>query len=161
MTDSSNQATLIPVWEHHRDRVLAYGHALHALLPDSDPPVMLHGRDLHPSDEGVGFQFQYVLQNDLYDRTVIAACYVVQLRLVRSRAIVADVNATQLLERRDGTFDVFRCISETPRIGNRDELRDVFAELLTPSATRFFANVRNAQHVETTGAAYARLAPTL
>ena len=71
MTNDEN-LRLIPIWEQHRDRILSYGHALHVLLPEGDPPVTLQGRDLRPSDEGVGFQFQFTLSGNYYNgnRTV-------------------------------------------------------------------------------------------
>jgi len=108
MTDDSIQATLIPIWEQHRNRILGYGHALYGLLPDGDPPVSLHGRDLRTHDEGVGFHVQYTLIDDVYNGAVVSACFAVQIELVATSITSVKVDAVPLLEYRDGHYQDHR-----------------------------------------------------
>lgn len=161
MTDSSDHAKLIPIWEQHRNRILNYGHALHALLPDGDPPVTLHGRDLRPADEGVGFQFQFTLTDALYDGEAVSACFVVQVELVAARVVVVKVDAAPLLEYRDGHYEVFGRRGTGVPIGDKRTLRQYFARSLTRSATRFFVRVRAGEPMDEIIAGFAGQAPTL
>jgi hypothetical protein len=161
MTDSNDREKLIPIWEQHRNRILTYGHALHALLPESDPPVTLHGRDLRPADEGVGFQFQFTLAGDLYNGEVSSACFVVQIELVeRTASIGVKVDAAPLLEYGDGHFEVFGRRGTIAPLGDKRSLRQYFALSLTSSATRFFTRVRAGEPMDEIIAGFAGPAPT-
>ena len=142
MAENCSKATLISIWEQHRNRIVRYGHALHALLPEGEPPITLHGRDLRPPDEGVGIQFQYMLADSLYDGEVVTACYVVQLALIAGTSIRAKVDVTPLLEYRDGHFEVFDRRSAMVRFHDTQTLRTFFADSLTRTASRFFSTVR-------------------
>ncbi|HYI16912.1 MAG TPA: hypothetical protein VEX37_16050, partial [Thermomicrobiales bacterium] len=115
---------LIPIWEQHRNRILGYGHALHALLPEGEPPITVHGRDLRPADEGVGFQFQYTLTGDLYNGEVTTACFVVQIETVkRETSVAVKVDAAPLLEFNDGHFEVYGRRGEMVPLGDKWTLR--------------------------------------
>lgn len=160
MTDSGSQATLNPIWEQHRNRILTDGHALHALLPEGDPPITLHGRDLRPADEGVGFPFQYTLTGGLYNGRIAAACFVVQIELVEgTTAISVKINAAPLLEYRDGHYELFDRRGTSVPIGDTLTMRLFFAESLTPSATRF-SRVRAGEPMDEIIAGFAGPAPT-
>ncbi len=150
MTERSSQQKLVPIWQQHRNRILSYGHALHALLPDGDPPVTIHGRELRPEDEGVGFQFQYVLTSPLYNGDVASACYVVHIQLVppQRTSIGVRVDAAPLLEYGDGHFEVFGQSGTTLPIGDKRGLRDFFGTSLTQSMSRFFTSVRAGEPIE-------------
>lgn len=154
MTERSSQQKLVPIWQQHRNRILSYGHALHALLPEGDPPVSIHGRELRPEDEGVGFQFQYVLNTSLYNGDVASACYVVHIQLVppERTSITVRVDAAPLLEYGDGHFEVFDQSGTSLAIGNKLGLRDFFGETLTHTMSRFFTSVRAGEPIEHTAA---------
>ncbi|MDQ3549284.1 MAG: hypothetical protein M3439_10765 [Chloroflexota bacterium] len=142
MMERSNPATLISIWQQHRDRILGYGHVLHGLLPACDPPVTLHGRDLRPGDEGVGYHFQYTLTGDVYNGTVVSACFAVQIELVEARIVSIEVDAVPLLEYRDGHYDVIGRHGTRMRVGDTRMLWRHFAYSLTCPATDFFTRVR-------------------
>jgi hypothetical protein len=149
MTDTNDRAKLIPVWEQHRNRILTYGHALHALLPEGDPPIMLHGRDLRPADEGIGFQFQFTLAGDLYNGEVRSACFAVQVELVERRtSIGVKVDAAPLLEYGDGHYELYGRRGTIVALGDKHSSRQYFALSLTPEVTRFFLRVRAGQPMD-------------
>lgn len=168
MTDNRADEKLIPVWEQHRNRILRYGHALHALLPEGDPPITLHGRDLRPADEGVGFQFQCTLTGDLYNGDVRTSCFVVQIELVevqielveREASVAVKVDAAPLLEFNDGHFEVYGRRGTIVPLGDKRTLRMFFAHSLTSSATGFFTRVRAGDPMDEIIAGYAGSAPT-
>jgi hypothetical protein len=145
----TNSERLIPIWEQHRNSILKYGHALHAMLPVTEPPVTLHGRDLRPADEGVGFQFQYTLTGNYYNGEVASACFVIQIELiVRKTSVGVKVDAAPLLEYRDGHYEVFNRRGTIVPIGDKYALREYFALSLTSSAARFFETVRAGQPMD-------------
>jgi hypothetical protein len=161
MTDDSRHEKLVPIWEQHRNRILSYGHALHALLPEGDPPITLHGRDLRPEDDGVGFQFQFTLTDDLYSGEVMSACFVVQIELIKRETSVAiKVDAAPLLEFNDGHIEVYGRRGEMVPLGDKWTLRMFFANSLTQSATGFFNRVRAGEQMDEIIAGYAGAAPT-
>jgi|GEM_PF-3006206 len=160
MTENTTPETLIPIWDQHRDRILSYGYALHALLPEGDPPVTLHGRDLRPLDEGVGFQFQYTLAGDLYGGDIVTACFVIQVTLIAGTSVRIKVDAAPLLEYRDGRFDVFHRRSAVPRLHDARTTRLFFAESLMKTASRFFSIVRAGEPWNEFAASYGGTAPT-
>ncbi len=161
MTDSNPRAKLIPIWEQHRSRLLSYGQALHALLPEGGPPITLHGRDLRP-EEGVGFQFQCTLTDNLYGGDVTAACFAVQLELiVRKTSIGVKVDAAPLLEYRDGHYEVFSRRQKILPFGDDHGLRQFFGGPLTHYATRVFVSVRAGKPLDEVIAGIAEPAPTI
>ena len=142
MTEYGSRESLISIWHQHRNRILTYGHVLHGLLPDGDPPVTLHGRDTRPDDEGVGAHFQYTLADALYDATVVSACFAVQVELVGSHPTRVKVDAVPLLEYRDGHYEIIgRRFTSIP-LDDFRALWMLFAYSLRGSATEFFTLVR-------------------
>jgi hypothetical protein len=161
MTDNRANEKLVPLWEQHRNRILRYGHALHALLPEGEPAITLHGRDLRPADEGVGFQFQYTLTGDLYNGEVTTACFVVQIELVkRETSVAVRVDAAPLLEFNDKHIEVYGRRDTLVPLGDKWTLRRFFAQPLTRSATGFFNRVRAGEPMDEVIAGYAESIPS-
>jgi hypothetical protein len=141
--------TLIPLWEQERPLVLRLGHALHERLPAVEPPVTLHGRELLPEREGVGFQFQYTLSGALYGGARRAAYYVVQAQLMRRKTSVAwQVDAMPVLEEADGRYDLYSKRPYSVAFHDRVSLQDLFVNRLAGDAQTFFAAVRSGALLE-------------
>ena len=135
--------TLIPLWEQERALVLRLGHALHERLPAAEPPVTLHGRELLPEREGVGFQFQFTLNATLYGGARRAAYYVVQAQLIRRKTSLAwQVDAMPVLEEADGRDDLYAKRPFSVAFHDRVSLQDLFVNRLAGDAQTFFAAVR-------------------
>jgi hypothetical protein len=142
MTEHGSKESLISIWEQHRNRILTYGHVLHGLLPGGDPPVTLHGRDTRPGDEGVGAHFQYTLADDMYNGTVVSACFAVQVELVGSHPTRVKVDAVPLLEYRGGHYEIIGRRFTSIALDDFRALWMLFAYSLRGSATDFFNLVR-------------------
>jgi hypothetical protein len=141
--------TLIPLWEQERPLVLRLGHALHERLPVAEPPVTMHGRELLPEREGVGFQFQYTLNDALYGGARRAAYYVVQAQLVRRKTSIAwQVDAMPVLEEADERYDLFSKRPFSVAFHDRVSLQDLFVNRLASDAQTFFAAVRAGELLE-------------
>lgn len=143
MSGKGFHITLVPIWEAQRALTLALGYELHASLQGPEPPVTLHGRDLRPAEEGVGFQFQFTLNDALYGGSARSAYYVLQLQL-QKRAVGVGwlVDAMPVLEYGDERYDLYQRRSYTLPVANRQELRRLFVEELAADAGAFFAAVR-------------------
>jgi hypothetical protein len=142
MTEHGGKESLIAIWEQHRNRILTYGHVLHGLLPDGDPPVTLHGRDTRPGDEGVGAHFQYTLVDDMYDESVVSACFAVQVEFLGLKPTRVKVDAVPLLEYRDGHYEIVGRRNTSIPLAEFRALWMLFAYSLRGSATDFFTLVR-------------------
>lgn len=146
MSGRNFNITLIPLWEQQRDMLLRLGHALHGRIPAGEPPVTVHGRDLQAEREGVGFQFQYTLNGELYGGSRRAAYYVVQAQLIRRKTSAAwQVDAMPVLEEAEGRYDLFDKRPFTVAFHDRAALRDLFVNRLAADATAFFNAVRAGQ----------------
>jgi hypothetical protein len=140
--------TLIPIWNTHRNTVLAFGHAMHEGLPQGEPAITIHGRELQPENEGVGFQFQFTMNGNLYGGRSKSAYYVVQAQLAkRTTSIAWAVDAMPVIEHRDGQYDFFERQSYTVPLHDRRRLQALFLEQLLPDATAFFETVRRGDSV--------------
>ena len=135
--------TLIPLWEQERPLLLRLGYALHERLPAADPPVSVHGRDLQPEREGVGFQFQYTLNDELYGGARRAAYHVVQAQLIQRKTSVAwQVDAMPVLEETEGRYDLYAKRPFSVAFHDRINLQELFVIRLAADAQTFFESVR-------------------
>lgn len=112
-------------------------------MPCAEPAVTIHGRDLLPESEGVGFQFQLALRGDLCDGRLSAVYYVVQVQLVR-RAVSLGwlVDAMPVLEIAEGDYDLYPKRTHSLALHQRTQLANLFAADLTKDATTFFEAIR-------------------
>lgn len=121
------------------------GQALHDQIPDGIPPVTIHGRELEPGTEGVGFQFQLTVNGDLYAGRFQAAYYVVQVQLIKRKAGLAwQVDAMPILEVEHADYDLYGKRSMELAFRDRKGLEKYMLDNLAGDATRFFSNVRAA-----------------
>lgn len=134
---------LASVWDVNRAFVLALGHALHQILPAGDPPIVLTGRDLRRDTEGVGFQFQFLLEPLDESGAMRAAYYVTQLRLQPRRATVAwHVDSLPVIDAAGRGYNLFDRRSFTVPLRDRARLRAVLLDDVAADAAAFFAAVR-------------------
>ena len=123
--------------------ILQLGQSLRTALPAGEPPIAVHGRDLAPDREGVGFQFQYTLNSPLYGGRYRAAYYVVQARLIRRKTSVAwQVDAMPVLERGAERYDLFATRTFVSAFHDRAALCGLFTSRLAADASAFFEAVR-------------------
>jgi hypothetical protein len=135
MSVSAQQTSRQTIWEHHRPGIIALGRALHALL--DTPGVTFHGRDLRPEDEGVGIQFQYCL--DLGARRAYIA---IDVQLVEQGVGLAWRVATlQIIQQGDRDYRFDDRQTHTLPLRQRDGLRVLFRDVLTPAANEFFTSL--------------------
>jgi hypothetical protein len=140
--------TLIPIWNTHRNTVLALGHAAYERLPAGEPPITIHGRELQPDNEGVGFQFQFTMNGDLYGGRDRAAYYVVQAQLAkRTTSIAWAVDAMPVIEHSDDGYDFFERRSFSVPLHDRPRLQALFIDQLVPDATAFFEAIRRGERI--------------
>lgn len=138
MTPDSPFDSRIPVWNTWRQPVLNLGHQLHQRLQEV-APVSIHGRDLRHDDEGVGYQFQYMLAGDLDDPGLRAAFYVVQLQLKkRALSIGWEVDAIPVVERSDGSYQLHERHAFAVPLRQHRQLASVITEAVADDATAFF-----------------------
>lgn len=124
---------------------MVMGQALHDQIPDGTPPVTIHGRELEPGTEGVGFQFQLTLNGDLYAGRFQAAYYVVQVQLIKRKAGLGwQVDAMPILEVEHADYDLYGKRSRELPFRDREGLESHMLGHLAGDATTFFENVRTA-----------------
>jgi hypothetical protein len=122
------------------------GQTLHRSIPTGAPPVSIHGRDLEPKTEGVGFQFQLTMNGDLYGGRFQSAYFVVQAQLVKRKAGLGWlVDAMPILEVEHANYDLYEKRSREFAYRDRSGLESYFLEDLARDATAFFENVRHEQ----------------
>ncbi len=138
MTSDTPFDPRISIWNTWRQTVLPLGHQLHERLCQT-APVTIHGRDLRHDDEGVGFQFQYMLAGDLLDADTNAAFYVLQLQLKkRAPSIGWEVDAIPVLERRDGSYQLHQRRTFSVPLRQHRVLASVVADDIAADAAAFF-----------------------
>lgn len=74
---------LAPIWQEWDERVFRMVQRLHRRLPPSIPPATLHGRQLDPTDEGFGAQYQLTMNGAFSGGRHTAAYFVIQVRPLR------------------------------------------------------------------------------
>ncbi len=127
----------ISIWNTWRQTVLMLGHRVHERLQPS-APVTIHGRDLRAEDEGIGFQFQYMLTGDLDDGDTRAAFYVLQLQVKkRSRSIGWEVDAIPVIER-GGDYQLYQRRTFSIPLHQHGMLASVVSEDVAADAAAFF-----------------------
>lgn len=128
----------ISIWDTWRQTVLALGHQLHERLRET-VPVTIHGRDLRHEDEGVGFQFQYMLTGDQAGADARAAFYVLQLQLKkRAPSIGWEVDAIPVIERGDGSYQLHERRTFSVPLRRHDLLASVITNDVAADAAAFF-----------------------
>lgn len=124
--------------------MLQLGQELWEALPSGEPPVAIHGRDLRPDSEGLGFQFQLSLRGALCGGRLRAAYYVIQVQLVR-RAVSLGwlIDAMPVLEIDEGDYDLYPKRTYSFAVHQRTQVAQLFGTELTVDATRFFTAIRD------------------
>lgn len=139
----SSNASLSTIWMQQRNAVVLMGQALHDQLPEGDPPVTIHGRELDPETEGVGFQFQLTINDDLYQGKFQAAYFVVQIQLVKRKAGLGwQVDAMPVLEIGNANYDLYPKRSRQLAFRDRTGLERWMLDDLVRDAGEFFRCVR-------------------
>jgi hypothetical protein len=140
---SSGSSSLVTIWQQQRNAVARMGQALHDQLPDGEPPVTIHGRELEQGTEGLGFQFQLAVRGDLYEGRIQAAYYVVQVQLIKRKAGLGWlVDAMPILEVESASYDLYTKRSRELAFRDRAGLEAYMLGHLATDATGFFASVR-------------------
>lgn len=122
------------------------GQTLHRSIPTGEPPVTIHGRELEPQTEGIGFQFQLTMNGDLYGGRFQSAYFVVQAQIVKRKAGLGwQVDAMPILEIEHTNYDLYRKRTRELAYRDRPGLESYFLEDLARDATGFFDNVRRDQ----------------
>jgi hypothetical protein len=144
MANPENSAPPAGSWQQQRAFILQLGQRLWEALPSGEPPITVHGRDLRPDSEGVGFQFQLTMQGPLCEGRVRAVYYVVQVQLVRRTVSLGWlVDAMPVLEIAQGDYDLYPKRSFAFSMRQRTQLALLFDDELAADATRFFVAIRN------------------
>ena len=143
---TSGSSSLTTIWQQQRQAVMLMGQALHDQIPEGMPPVTIHGRELEPGTEGVGFQFQLTLNGDLYDGRFQAAYYVVQVQLIKRKAGLGWlVDAMPILEVEHADYDLYGKRSRELAFRDRKGLESHMLDHLASDASLFFGDVRAAR----------------
>lgn len=146
MNAQAGHSSLLTIWNQQRHHVMSLGQSLHHSIPIGEPEVTIHGRDLQPETEGVGFQFQLTINGNLYDGRFQAAYYVVQVQLVKLRAGLGWlVDAMPILEVEHSNYDLYTKRTREFVYRDRQALDDHFLQDLAHDATLFFDYVRRAE----------------
>jgi hypothetical protein len=136
------------LWHANREPILGLAQQLHARLPEAEPPITIHGRDLNPDTEGVGAQFQLLMPGDFYDGGALAAYFVVQVELVKQRTSLAWlVDAMPLLETEPDCFDLYPKRSFTVAYRDHQGLTELLTDQLRAKAETFFTRVRTGETI--------------
>lgn len=147
MTSDTPFDPRVGVWNTWRQTVLNLGHQLHESLTES-AAVTIHGRELRPADEGVGFQFQYMLAGNLPGADVRAAFYVVQLQLKkRAPSIGWEIDAIPVIERGDGSYQLHQRRSFSVPLRQHQRLAAVVTDDIATDAAAFFDAVVSGRQI--------------
>ena len=142
MTAPHDSTALTGIWQQHRPFILQLGHAFWQSMPDGTSPITIHGRDLWPDTEGVGFQFQLAIHDVLYDGRIRAAYYVIQVQLTRGRVSLGWlVDAMPALEVAADDYALFPKRTTSLLLRQRAELEQLFTAKLRDDARAFFEAV--------------------
>jgi hypothetical protein len=144
MTAPHDPTPLNGIWQQHRAYILQLGQALWQAMPEGAPPVTVHGRDLLPEIEGVGFQFQLAIRGAFYSGHVLAAYYVVQVQLARRRVSLNWlVDAMPVFEIADNDYELYAKRTHTLPLRQRMLLEHLFSTELRDDALAIFTAVRS------------------
>jgi hypothetical protein len=136
------------MWNVHRNTVLAIGHELFERLPSGEPPITVHGRDLRERDEGVGFQFQYLLSDLQPAATARSAYYVVQLQLLkRTTSLAWLIDSLPVLDCDGTVYRLYHKRSSTVPLHDRARLRRVVLDEIGACGSAFFEAIRSGKPV--------------
>lgn len=138
----------LSIWNTWRRMVLGLGHQLHERL-GATAPVTIHGRDLRHDDEGVGFQFQYMLA-DLADAgDARTAFYVLQIQLKkRPPAIGWEIDAVPVIERTNGSYQLYERRSFAIPLREHARLAEIVSADLASDAAAFFDAVSTGRAID-------------
>lgn len=152
------------IWQQQRYSIMVLGQTLHESIPAGEPPVTIHGRELDPESEGVGFQFQLTINGDLYGGLFRAGYYVVQVQLIKRKAGLGwQIDAMPILEVEHANYDLYPKRLRELTFRERQALSTYMLEDLATDAANFFAAVRSGQPPAETATAYGggRTSPVL
>lgn len=138
-----SESSLVTLWRQQRNAILQLGQALYESIPPGNLEVTVHGRDLDPDTEGVGFQFQLTVNGNLYDGRFRAAYFVVQAQLVKRKAGLGWlIDAMPILEIEHANYDLYPKRSREFAYRDRQAVEDYLLKNLAEDAVEFFQNVR-------------------
>lgn len=143
LSAQSGHSSITTLWRQQRHGILVLGQTLHEILPSGEPPVTIHGRDLDPESEGVGFQFQLTINGNLYDGRFSAAYYVVQIQLIKRKAGLGwQVDAMPILEVEHTNYDLYGKRGRELQYRDNEGLETHMLRHLAQDAATFFDCVR-------------------
>jgi hypothetical protein len=143
MSTPTGSSSIQTIWQQQRQAVMYMGQALHDQLPEGDPPVSIHGRELDQASEGTGFQFQLTINGYLYDGRFRAAYFVVQVQIIKRKAGLGWlVDAMPILEIEHGNYDLYSKQTREFAYRDRTGLEHFMLDILAGQAATFFENVR-------------------
>jgi hypothetical protein len=149
MSGSGASSALASMWNVHRNAILALGQELRERLPAGEPPITLHGRDLRERDEGVGFQFQYLLSGLQPTAAARSAYYVVQLQLLkRTTSLAWLIDSLPVLDCDGTVYRLYHKRSSTVPLHDRARLRRVVLDEIGAGGSAFFEAVRAGRPIE-------------
>ncbi len=144
MNTQSNPSSLDTLWQQQRNAILLLGRALQERIPAGEPAVTVHGRDLDSESEGVGFQFQFTVNGDLYGGRFQSGYFVIQVQLIKRKAGLGwQIDAMPILEIEHGNYDLYAKRTHTFAYRDRQGLESLFLNNLAEDAVTFFQNVRH------------------
>jgi hypothetical protein len=143
---------LAPLWQEWDEPIFRMVEGIHRRLPRSIPPVTLHGRQLDPTDEGFGAQYQLTMNGALSGGRHAAAYYVIQIRPLRQAPpparrgpdavarLIWRVDTLKVLQpvRPDAQIEQFDQQSFEAPVARPAELAELFGETLFEAARSFF-----------------------
>lgn len=159
-----NYSSLVTLWQQQRNAILQLGKTLHERIPAGAPEVTIHGRDLDPASEGVGFQFQLTLNGDLYDGRFRAGYFVIQVQLVKRKTSLSWlVDGMPILEIEHANYDLYTKRSHNLAYRDRQGLETLLLDTFAQDASMFFQCIRHGQPPPETATPYGgeRTSPVL
>ena len=146
---------LAPIWQEWDERVFRMVEGIHRRLPATIPQVTLHGRELDPTDEGFGAQYQLTMNGSLSGGRHAAAYFVIQIRPLRQAPpparrgdgavarLIWRVDTLNVLQpaRRDMEIQRFGQQTHEIPVAEPDRFAELFGTTLYATATTFFRDV--------------------
>jgi hypothetical protein len=141
-----NYSSLVTLWQQQRNSILRLGRTLHERIPPGEPEVTIHGRDLDPETEGVGFQFQLTMNGELYDGRFRAGYFVVQVQLVKRKTSLGWlVDGMPILEVEHANYDLYSKRSHSFAYRDHQGLEGALLDNLAQDAAGFFQRIRTGE----------------
>lgn len=141
-----NYSSLVTLWQQQRNAILQLGKTLHERIPPGEPEVTIHGRDLDPASEGVGFQFQLTMTGHLYDGRFHAGYFVIQIQLVKRKTSLSWlVDGMPILEIEHANYDLYAKRSQSLAYRDRQGLETLLLDTLAQDAAAFFQRIRRGE----------------